>query len=465
VREAERLRAHVVGCEGCRREFDALRHVRDRLRGAPPDGAASRELTDRLVSIAGSEAAEPLYARPFVPALPGPGVLPSRRQQTRRVVLGVFTVTCVVIAGLVGVGWAAAPTPETVVIDPGPIARDEFAAVLTERPLANPAVIGARAVEFTDAKTGQLHGPPDAGGPLLGNGARELLERADAAPLDTSFAGRQLVQVRHLAGFWVAEVDVEGHPEHGTRVTFPGRIGAGRSALLPVRTPGRVGALSATHQLLTGPGPEVAGRDSTIVEAHRAGRPVARWWLDIDTGLVLWQQLFDDDGRITLSAGFRSVAIGPVDSHGSLPPRLVRRGDVATLDLVLIDGLRSQGWLCSRKVADLELVTIRRSPHDRMVHTVYGNDVVTLSVLEQKGTLTDTPSGFVWDPEQGVYRSLGMTTMYSWQSGESIFTVVTDAPTAVAERAIKELPHSEPVFRSHSSRILAGWNHLLGEER
>lgn len=458
VREAERLHAHLVSCPGCQAELASLRQVRDRLRSATPDRAASAALTDRLLSIAGPEAAQPLYARPFDTR--PTGVLPSRRRQTRRAVAGAVTMTCLILVGLVGVGWVAAPPTRTPALDPGPVAREEFAAALSSGLLSNPAVTAARATELMGQKTGVPIAPAAPTGPLTEAGARALLERADQ--VGTAYAGRQVVQVRHLAGFWVAEVDIEVRPGRSTLVTFPDRMGARRSALLPQASPAGVEALAAEYQLLTAPGPQIAGRNSIVVEAHRAGQLAARWWLDAGAGMVLWQETFDSAGTPTMSAGFRSLTVGPMATPRSLPPRLAPRGTTATLALTSTETLRRQGWLCNRQVAGLNLVKVRSDDDDPMVHTVYSDGVVTLSVFQQRGALAGAPAGFVWDPQRRAYRSLGLTTMYSWQSGDSVFTVATDGPAELAERAITELPHAKPVLRTRVDRVLDGWRTLLG---
>lgn len=460
IRDAERLNAHLVGCPGCRAELASLRQVRDRLRRAGAGSATSPDLTDRLLSIAGAGADQPLYARPFDPQ--PTGALPSVRRRTRQTVAGAVTMTCLLLAGFIGIGWAAAPPTRVPALDPGPMAREEFAAVIGSGPLADPAVVAARATGLIHDKTDVLLGPGAPTGPWSAADARDLLERADGVPFYTSFAGRQVVQVRHLAGFWITEVDLEVHPGRGAQITFPDRVGARRSALVPANAPFGVGTIAQHHDLFTAPGPRVAGRDSVVVEARRDGRVAARWWLDVEAGMVLWQQTFDRSGEVTLSAGFRSLTVGPIAMPRSLPPRLAPRSASATLALASTDTLSSQGWLCTRRVAGLDLVKVRSDPHDSMVHTVYGDGVATLSVIQQTGALTKAPNGFVWDPERRVYRSLGMTTMYSWQSGDSVFTVATDGPAELADRAVAELPHAKPVLRTRVDRVLDGWRAVLG---
>lgn len=459
LRDLERLNAHLVGCGRCRAEAESLRAIRDRVRGVAAEPHASA-LTDRLLSIAGEDAGQPLWARPFDRGRIGE--LPSRRRRTRKAVAGAMTLTCLLLAGLVGVGWAAAPPTRTPALDPGPVARSEFAAVQGETALANPAVIAARAAEATEDKTGDLEVPSGPIGVLAPAGAKDWLERADRAASTVPHAGRQAVQVRHLAGFWVTEVEVEVQPGRSTRVTFPNSDRGTRSALVPAGEATGLDRMFADHDVLAAPGPQVAGRGTIVVEARTAGRPTARWWIDTQTALVLWQQTLDETGATTLSAGYRTISVGPNADPTHLPPRLVVRPSTANLTLASAAALQGQGWQCADRLAGLDLVRMRSDRADPMLHTVYGDGIVTLSVLQQKGALAGPPAGFVWDPRVRAYRSLGITTMLAWQSGDTVFTVVTDGPTGLAERAVTELPHQSPVLRSRVDRVVDGWLHLIG---
>ena len=59
--DRERLLAHLVGCPECRQDVADLRAVRELLsRARAEDAPAAPDLSARLVSIAGTEATEPL---------------------------------------------------------------------------------------------------------------------------------------------------------------------------------------------------------------------------------------------------------------------------------------------------------------------------------------------------------------------------------------------------------------------
>jgi hypothetical protein len=55
--------------------------------------------------------------------------------------------------------------------------------------------------------------------------------------------------------------------------------------------------------------------------------------------------------------------------------------------------------------------------------------------------------------------------MFAWQSSDTVFTVATDGPAEVAERAVAELPHDQPVLRTRVERVVDGWRALTGAGR
>ena len=93
------------------------------------------DLSHRLVSIAGEEAAEPLWTRPFRRTVVG-GELPSRRHLKRtRVLAGVLGCSVAVLAVL-GIGYLAAPADDTLAsLDPTHRAVTEFTSVVSAFPL------------------------------------------------------------------------------------------------------------------------------------------------------------------------------------------------------------------------------------------------------------------------------------------------------------------------------------------
>ena len=64
--DRERMLRHLAACARCRAEVDELRGIRKLLNQSASDRpAAPGDLSMRLISIAGAEAGEPLWTRPF----------------------------------------------------------------------------------------------------------------------------------------------------------------------------------------------------------------------------------------------------------------------------------------------------------------------------------------------------------------------------------------------------------------
>ena len=137
--DRERLLAHLVDCAACRSDVDELRTIRRLLSGSGTQATASVDLSQRLTSIAGPQASDPLWTRPFRRTTPG--MLPSERRR-RRLRLGAagFAVGAVVTTA-VGVGYAAAPVPALALInDPSADAQAEFTSMLAQSPLVTDSI-------------------------------------------------------------------------------------------------------------------------------------------------------------------------------------------------------------------------------------------------------------------------------------------------------------------------------------
>lgn len=474
-----RLRAHLADCPGCAQEVDALRRIRDRVRSSAPDPTAPQDLAQRLTAIAGDNHAAPLYARPFdvdrSRAHPAARRLPSRRRRVRAIAAGSVAGSCAVLVGAVGVGWVAAPPTSTPAIDPAPTARREFAAVLADNGMGNLAIAAARGTDRGGPRVEQAVAPPTVAEPVASPDARAWLQRADGVGNRIQIAGTQQVQVRHLNGYWVASAQVATDPSSGSLVVAAGSDKQTAPSWWPAPGAGAgttsAQVVAAHHELLTAPGPVIAGHQSQLVEARtQSGRVAARWWLDRETAAVLWQQTFDEAGQTVLSAGWSRVRIGADAVSARAVPVMVAQ------DTLTVTGngpgqatvLTQQGWSCSDRLAGLDLLQVRRGEvgggpgAGETLHTVYGDGVTTLSVVQQRGALNGAPEGFVWDPQLRAYRGLGISTMLVWQSGDTVLTVVTDGSEQQAAQAVASLPHEPPVLRTRSQRVVDGWQRILG---
>ncbi|WP_375430439.1 zf-HC2 domain-containing protein [uncultured Friedmanniella sp.] len=504
----ERLLVHLVHCTSCRAEVAELRRLRDTLR-MPTGGEAPRELAQRLVLIAGAEATAPLWSRPF--RRTRPGSLTSRRRTLRLRRTAAAVAVGATVAGVSVVGYLAAPADTlTAVADPGSEARTEFASMLAQLPLTNDAlgaVMSTRVAALSTAtgstqtgtaqtgtaQTGTTQtgtaapgtagtGLPDVG-PTVGTraldaaAAQATLARAAVAAETVGYAGRQVYVAASGSTPVRATVEVEAVAGEGTwsRVLDPAGqvVGSGYAKATSVNRLNDshlVSLLESHYSLAAWTGAEAAGRSATMVEARRAGQLAARWWVDDATGIVLAQQGFDDTGRQVMQVAFTSVELRP---HGLAAPDPAQPAEPAQLKLPTTDtvltlsaapALSRQGWFCADELARLSLVRLRSSSGTpAALHLVYSDGVATVSVFEQQGRLATAPSGSAWDGALGAYVQDGTSSLATWQSDGTVFTVVTDGSAELLASAVSALPHAPLPERTTMKRIRAGWGQILAD--
>jgi anti-sigma factor RsiW len=462
--DRERVLGHLVGCAGCRREVAELRELR-RLLGSEPGSVASPGLSSRLVAIAGASPAESRRKR---------SVHTIGRRRGRRVVLATATAVATV-GSAVGLGYLVAPTPVVAAVaDPATQARAEYAAALSQLPLADDAVAAvlATSADLTVASTTVAAPPSAANGRAMSSAeAAEVLSRAIQADDELSYRGVQTVIAVGAGSAIEATVQLEVRAGEGSEVQVFNRAGRSvRAGFTPDVASSRLvdsellALLNQRHRLSGWTGERIAGRPASVVEASRYGSaPAARWWFDVATGLLLRLETYDATGAVTLATAFRSLDIGPRASP--LPPsaQLVVPATTASLTTSHAGVLTAQGWPSPTNLAGLSLVRLRRGDAGapKMVHLVYSDGVRTLSVFEQRGSLPKTLPGWRRDPELGAYVRPGTPSFATWQSGEMAFTVVTSGPVALLEAAVAALPPEGTQPPTTMERVRAGWARIL----
>lgn len=453
VGEREAVALHLCRCDECAAETAELRRLRNLLR-QPTAGSAPQDLSTRLVSIAGDHAAEPLWTRPFTRE-PFHAGLPSRRQRMRHRLVAGGTSLIAVAAAAVAAGWFAAPATRTPTLDPAPIARSEFVAALDQVPVKNSAADAWLLVNRASEESLTATAPqPAQAVTLTSEQAYAALARADAE-VDAPLTGNLQIEARHRAGYWSTTATVRQRPV-GIQVSLPQRDGRPIEGFMPRSQSLGVDLVAANHQLRGGPGPMVAGRPTTVIEAIGQPHPAARWWLDGDSGILLWRTTYDPSGAIRESIGYTSISFEGTQRVTHLPPRLTTESLPTTLTLSSVPLLAGNGCACRSQAGGLDLVTMRGDVKS-VLHTVYGDGITTVSVLESHGALAGAPDGFAWDPALRAYVNQGLPTTIVWQSSDRVFTVVTDGSQELAQRVVAELPHRPPVLRTRTERVVDGW--------
>ncbi|MBA8794483.1 negative regulator of sigma E activity/anti-sigma factor RsiW [Friedmanniella endophytica] len=503
----ETLRRHLAGCDACRADVVELRRVRDLLHARVTEAPAPSTLQGRLVSIAAEAADEPLRTRPFKQARWGSGRLPTRRRRRRRVAVVATAFGTVLVVGA-GLGYAVAPASLVAVDDPTGAARSGFAAVRADVPLssdpataalvaagrlpagsaaahrlwssadpnaASPsAAIGTpRQVSLSDPGGGSASvlAPNAPAGRAIGAGAAaSALAAAEAAAGRVGYQGTEQVVVQDGDRRMTAEVTVSSTGAGGSLLTVRADDG---TALVQGSMPAEadsvslVSLLSGSYRLSGVADVSVLGRRATVVEARTSGTtdtqaPTARWWVDQQTGLLLGRQTFTPSGTLIQSSMFTAVAVrtGPTASTPS--SQLTATTAAAVLAPSAGHGLEASGWTCEQRLAGLPLTQVRTDDltDPSVVHLVYTDGVTTLSVMERRGRLDDTPSGSSLDPALGAFVSAGAPFSASWQSGDSVLTVVTDGSRDRLAQAVHSLPHAAVPHATTMGRVRSGWAYL-----
>lgn len=467
--ERDRLLVHLAGCPSCRTDVQDLRTVRDLVSQttAQPAAEAPAELSQRLVSIAGDRSDTPVWT---------PRDRHRRTARIRAAVGGAAVLVTVAVAG--GAGYAAAPPGLAAVADPAGEAGVEFTSALDQFPLISGslgAVMSADPTALLSTVATPTAPEPSAatGAPVTATEARAKLHRAVGANDTVSYWGVQRVIAHTPTKTVGARVDVVGYPGRGTgvRVSTLGAVEL-RQDFIPAASDSRTNgsellSLLARNYALAGiRGAQVAGRSATIVAASRDGSVAARWWVDDASGILLWQENYDDQGAVRISAGFTDVTVSdrPLDV-GPNPASVRLPTTNVALTLSNAVPLAESGWACQRDLGELSLVKLRadRMQDPMAVHLVYSDGLTTVAVYEQHGRLANGPADSSWDATLGAHVLHGASSLATWQSGDRVLTVMTNGSADQLARSVALLPHQAPLEPTTLERVQAGWSKILAD--
>ena len=297
--------------------------------------------------------------------------------------------------------------------------------------------------------------------------------RALAAGRTTTVWGKQAVLARmqdRLLGARVA-IDTRSAPGHARQRPRPRRSSTLASSVAPDQVTADEGTspvdlIAHAYALSTASGVAVAGQPATVVTATGEHGVVAkRWWVDDATGVLLWQESYDDDGELEhggrLHRG-RRRALRRRGPAARPPPASTTVGANADADAAELAG---SGWSCADEMVGLDLLEVSTdTPTDpRSLHAVYGDGVSTVSVLQRHGRLSGVPAGARWDDALGAWRHDGAVRWATWQSGDTVYTVTTDGTAALLRRAVATFPHAGPVETTTLGRVREGWSRILAD--
>lgn len=447
------IERHLLTCPKCVAEVRQLREIRSVLRNSDTEAPETGALQSKLVSIAGDQAAVPLALRR------GDGSLPTRSRSLKRAATAGVLLTLATVLAWAGVGLVAAP-PLIGVTDLGIEARAEFTAALSRLPLENPGVVAVLAAKQggvgTRVTAVQQIGSVDKRTPLRQPAAALTLAAANRNP---SY-GVQRVFLRAGNGYLSVDVDTTWAAAGAFVVVRGDESKIVLQGFLPRTQNDTAPDWQSGDYELRGwsRSSQVAGVTCDVVEATVGGQVVARWRIDPETGLVLWEERYATDGSLTLSVGYVAVVQGAIEPRGDS-------------ELVLTEGRGTEvsptadcgdGWLCPATLRGLPLVwrAVDRLGDPTRMLAVYSDGMTTISVQQRRGVIADEPAGFARGDD--CFEIDGMPAVVAWQSGESTLTVSTNGGVALARAAAAELPRQPVRAAGLLGRILAGWAHLTG---
>ncbi len=478
--DRERLLAHLVDCGDCRRDVAELRHVRSLLTGSTDPGLTPVDLSHRLVSIAGEEATEPLWTRPFRRTVGG-GELPSQRQVVRtRVVVGVLGCSLTLLAVL-GIGYLSAPNDDVVAaLDPTQRAVAEFTSVVSSFPLDArvSAALQGRPARATSVDDEPIPVTLPAKG-LTEARTTKLLAQAGQVGDELTYSATQIVSLSRDDQRATTVVRVANLGGTGTEVSpaGSGHHPAGAATYIASDSSTRmtdadlIDRLAARYELRGWKSQWYSGREAYVVEAVEPmtvsadgslDGVAARWWLDASTGLLLGQQTYDGRGSVVVASRLTDLRLGTADQNAVVAEPAART--TATLTLSRAVQLRRDGWVCADRLAGLSLLRLRTDQTDdpNLVHLVYSDGLTTLSVVEQRGRLSGAPAGSTRNETLGAWVTTGMPTTATWTSGDVVLTAVTDGSRETLAAAVAALPHEARQQPTTMDRVRAGWSRILG---
>jgi sigma-E factor negative regulatory protein RseB len=281
-----------------------------------------------------------------------------------------------------------------------------------------------------------------------------LLHRAAQAPSKTAYSGRREVTWSTSSGESEVTLQIEHAPDQGTSYAVLDGGDTATATFLAqddAATKGALGGepvdllISSYDVSIAGSG-FVAGRRATIVTASRDGEPVATFWIDDASGLLLQRVLFDGGQPVRVSR-LSDVKVSDKGFMKHLPPEF--EAPVATrLSTDFAPALTDKGWACPGDLPNnfhLTLLHRLQGTHDVM-HAAYSDGLSTVSVFEERGTLeTDALSGYdqVTSDGSSVWVQEGLPTVAIWQADDTVYTLVTDAPSSTTAEVVAALPHQQ----------------------
>ena len=445
-RRVNQVSEHLIRCPHCTSVVEELRRVRSRLSSCQAAAPLPDSLAERLQGIAGNECDQPLYL------IAEDGT--RCRSVGGRLIRGGVAAT-LALATLMMLSLALAKEP-AIVGDPVRAAREQYSLALTTINVGQ----GVGAVQWArerGARPGvavQLTPRPIDLGQAVPIDESNAMARLGNNGQSITYSGRQRVWLMDGDGVHRPN-DVEVDVIAGEGASLAVLDGSGERFLSWfVPTMGCCSSLAGTGwQFYTYQSSDtVAGRSASVVEARDDGHLVARWWLDEDTGVLLWVERYDTTEHPTLVFGFVSISIGTAQ---------LTTDSTQPYPMESVSSASTSGWCvglpeCPLELGGLPLVAHASSGEGEKAYQrlVYSDGVRTLSVSWTPGVLAG--GSRVSDD------SSGLPQVSAWQVGDGVVSVATNGPRTLMAEACKALPKLQENKFGLLERMGSGLGRLIG---
>jgi hypothetical protein len=219
--------------------------------------------------------------------------------------------------------------------------------------------------------------------------------------------------------------------------------------------------LTRTYSVVRAKDGSICGRPAHVVEARRAdGSAAGRFWIDRDTGLMLYREVLDPGGRAANVTGFnvlRVISTGGRDVRAPEPAGAPPGRVLATAEL---SDLREHGWTLPKGLpGNLTLHEARQS--GGVVHLSYSDGLSAVSIFVQPGEL-DQQRFARWSRRsrdgRTVFEYDAVHRWAVWTSRGYVYTVLADSPQDTSDAVVAALPHGAPGFWERLRRGFARLN-------
>lgn len=445
----EQVCYHLAGCEDCRAEVAEISRVCSTLSSCSRTGAPE-SLTARLEQIAGEHAEAPLYMSA------GDGDLPSsRRRRTKWAAQGSAALLAV-MASVVVLAILIAPEPVRLA-DPVGTAREQYS-MSTSAISVNEAV---GAVLLAYQRGADLGAPVSYEPRALGEAVPISPERAAAvlrtsAETDLTLSGVQRVWISDGAGLYhSADVRTRKVVGEGAQLeVFDARGSRFLSSFVPEFATRPVKAPEAWEFLESRESVELDGRQVNQLIAVGESGKAASWWVDVESGLLLWSERYDAMGGVSIAVGYTDLDLGSAQLDDANLTQLIA--------LQPASSSQERGWCrglprCPQEVGGLPLVAYSSSERDgqESMNLVYSDGFDTAVVVWTEGLLDDGVTA-------QTDRTAGMPTVALWQWGDGVVSVTTSGSPSMLRDITEALPDEEPYAPSVLDRATTGLGRLVG---